>query len=150
MVAERIREQDLFREAHGKDQGPGRDIVVVDPVSVSACELRHHLPVMQHRTCDEMRKVGDEQQVMNEVRFFDLALPAVDQDCDLRERKERNPDRQVDGSRNWRFTDDTARFVLRGAGFLLSGPSDRDTQCTIYEASIKIDTLRRFFKGWTR
>src|SRR5690242_19865491 len=54
-------------------------------------ELGHHLLVMQNRAGNEMRKVADEQRVVNRVVFARLALVGIDQECDLCEREERDP-----------------------------------------------------------
>ena len=59
-------------------------------------ELRHHLRVMQHRPGDQVRKVGHEQRIVHETWFACLVLIDVDEIGDLREREERNAERQHD------------------------------------------------------
>ncbi|MNT13397.1 hypothetical protein D3C72_1483660 [compost metagenome] len=52
--------------------------------------------MVQHRARDQVREVGDEQHVVDEAALVHLALPAVDQEGDLREGIERDADRQHD------------------------------------------------------
>ena len=45
---------------------------------------------------DQMRKIGDEQGVVDEVVFLHVATRGVDQECNLGEGEERNAQRQDD------------------------------------------------------
>ena len=53
---------------------------------------------MQDRPRDQVRKISDEQHVMHEVVFLDLALIGVHQKGDLGKGKEGNAQRQDDVS----------------------------------------------------
>src|SRR2546425_11718731 len=52
--------------------------------------------MMQDRTCDEVRKVGDEKGVVNRIRFLRFTLIGIDKKGDLSEREERDSDRECD------------------------------------------------------
>ena len=62
-------------------------------------ELRHHFLVVQDRARDQVREVGHEQHVVREVVFLRLAVVRVGQVRDLRERVERDAERQDDAER---------------------------------------------------
>lgn len=96
VLAHRVGDQQLLGEAEGEDRNAERHLVGVEPVGGRIGELRHHLRVVQHRARDQVRKVGDEQHVVDEAALMHLALPAVDQEGDLREGVERDADRQHD------------------------------------------------------
>ena len=70
------------------DQGPAR------------LELRHHLAVVQDRTCYEVREKGDEQRIVEEIVFPCLAAVAVHQIGYLRECEETYPQWQQQVRRN--------------------------------------------------
>ncbi|MNT16803.1 hypothetical protein D3C72_1519220 [compost metagenome] len=50
--------------------------------------------MVQHRAGDQVRKIRDEQQIVDKAAFPRLALVGIDQEGDLRKRKKRDPDRQ--------------------------------------------------------
>src|SRR6266567_1564436 len=52
--------------------------------------------MVQDRTCDEVRKVRDEKGVVNRIRFLCFTLIGIDKKGDLREREERDSDRECD------------------------------------------------------
>ncbi|KDA51786.1 hypothetical protein L963_1499 [Leuconostoc mesenteroides subsp. cremoris T26] len=96
VLAQGICDQQLLGQAEGEDGDAQGDLVGVQPVGRIVRELRHHLRVMQHRSGDQMREIGDEEQVVHEAALVHLALPAVDQEGDLGEGVEGDADRQRD------------------------------------------------------
>ena len=68
----------------------------IRPLGFRALELRDHVLVVQDRSRDQMREIGDEQRVMRQRVARDLAPVGIDQKSDLGESVERNADRQQD------------------------------------------------------
>jgi len=91
-----VGNQHFFCEANGKDGGADSEVRSARLQVGALGELRHHLAMVQHGPRNQMREVGDEQQVMQEAAFAHKATRRVDQEGDLREREERDPDGQDD------------------------------------------------------
>jgi hypothetical protein len=64
--------------------------------NIALGELRHHFFVVQHRTRDQVRKIGNKQCIVNKVEFLHLALIGIHQKGDLRESKKGNAEREND------------------------------------------------------
>ncbi len=99
MGSEVIGNQHLLCQSDREDGKAYCNISGRKPVGFCSIKLRHHLFVMQHRACDQMRKIGNEQQIVQKPVFRYLALISVYKERNLCEREKRDADRQNDMQR---------------------------------------------------
>ena len=86
----------LLEQPQREDGEPHGEEFRVDAVGGRLPELRHHLLVVQHRAGNQVREVGDEQAVMDEVELAGFAARCVHQEGNLCEGEEGDAQRQDD------------------------------------------------------
>jgi len=89
-----IREQHFLREADREQRTAHRQVFRAEAVAFRVGELRHHFLVMQDRPGDQVREERHEQHVAQQAALADDARAAIEQIADLREREERDAERQ--------------------------------------------------------
>ena len=82
-----IGNQHFLGESDKKYRQANREVFPLKAIRLGARKLRHHLLVMQHRPRNEMRKISDEQTVVDKARLGGLALIHIHQKGNLRERE---------------------------------------------------------------
>ena len=92
--ADAIGQHHLFEQAHRKNGQPCGHMGMVPTVDGRVGKLRHHLPVVQHGACDQVREIRDEKAIVHWVEFADLTLVGVCQKSDLGEAVKRDANRQ--------------------------------------------------------
>ncbi len=85
-----------MEQADDEDGQPDREILAARVRRRRRGELRHHLLVVIERPGEEVREEGDEDDVAQEIIGRCVAACHVDQERYLREREERDADRQHD------------------------------------------------------
>ena len=87
-LGDAVGKHGLLEQPDEENAQSDRQVFPVQAIGPGLRELRHHFLVMQHRTGDEMWKVGDEQYVVDETVFGDLSCIGVGEEGDLREGEE--------------------------------------------------------------
>lgn len=77
-----------FLSSQNEDGQAHCDVVPVEVADVARGELRHHFFVMHYRTGNQVREVGNEQNVTNEVEPLHFAVIRIHPNGDLGEGKE--------------------------------------------------------------
>src|SRR5947207_758825 len=87
-----VGNQHLLGEPQQEPGEAEREVVGVqrEPAARAAGELRHHLLVVQNGAGNQVREVGDEQQVREKALHLSLSLSEIDQIRDLRESEKRD------------------------------------------------------------
>ena len=91
-----VSKQDFLCKADGEDGKPHRHVVPLDAERVLGKELRNHLVVVDDRAGNEMGEDCHEFAVCQEGAILRLPAVRIDEICCLREREERDAERQHD------------------------------------------------------
>jgi hypothetical protein len=80
-----VGEAGFFEQPDREDDESAQDQMRIGAFGFFTLELRNHILVMQDRSRDQMREVGDEESVMRQRVTRDIAAIGVDQECNLGE-----------------------------------------------------------------